>query len=329
MKYPIIAVVLSILFFTHFKILAQDPTFTQWEHMPLHFNPALTGDFEGEFRFGLKYRDQWRSILQEDAFKTGVASAEYKLAKGDKRKISLGFYTLLDKAGESDFTTNSYQISSSIIQNIGNPEDAHHSIAVGVQLGMVAQKVDVTQLGFGPDGMLFEDNFEPKKKYPDLSIGLLWNYHSKTHFSSQFGAALNHINRPNTSFSGNSVSRLSARFNLHGHIEIPVANQISMVPSFLFLRQGPSEQLLFGLSNKWYLNQTNGNFVQFGFFGKLTKNFNGRSINAYAGSAIIEINSILVGFSYDRFPNVLTGSSAYEFSLGYTIGRNNSVKENL
>jgi hypothetical protein len=92
------------------------------------------------------------------------------------------------------------------------------------------------------------------------------------------------------------------------------------------LRQGPSEQLLFGCSGKWYLRSEDANFVQLGVFAKDSKNISGRDIDIYVVSATVEINSILFGFSIDRFQTVK--SNAYEFSVGYTIGRDNTFSEN-
>ena len=306
------------------KGFAQDPTFSQWEQIPIYFNPALTGDFEGTLRLRAKYRDQWRSILGDDAFVSGVASAEYKFAKGDQRKISVGFHTLHDRAGEAVFTTNSYNLSAAVIQNLGDPAAAHHNLSVGFSIGLASKKLDLDGLIFNPfPGEINEpeENLNEKTSYGDLSLGINWNYRSNNHFSSQFGLALSHVNTPNVSFTGDNNSNLSSRFNLHGNIEIPIIHQLSIVPSFLYINQGSSDQLLFGFNSKWYLNQTKPDFVQLGFFLKNTLNFNGRAINVYVISATVEVKSIVIGFAYDRFTKIINGSNAYEFSLGYTIGR--------
>jgi len=156
-----------------------------------------------------------------------------------------------------------------------------------------------------------------KTNFADVAAGLLWQYRSKTHFSFNLGSALHHLNRPNTSFSDSNVVNLNHRFNLHGNIEIPLVRSFSMVPSFLFSSQGPSEQLAFGFNNRWYPKALSPNFVQVGIFAKSTKNYSGNEINAYVLSVAVEINSFLLGFSFDRFEEI--ESNAYEFSIGYTF----------
>lgn len=321
MKYPVVLLLIIFMTFVKSDLKAQDPTFSQWENIPIYFNPALTGDFEGTLRFRLKYRDQWRSFLNEDAYSTGIGSVEYKFAKGENRKVSLGFYALRDQAGDSEFTTNSYHLSTSVSQNLGNVEQSYHAISVGINIGAANRKVDF--IIFPPDPFM-PGPFETttlKTEYFDLSAGLNWKYHTKTHFTAEIGTALNHVNRPDDSFSGNSNQRLPMRFSFHGNIELPLAKKISALPSFLYLKQGPAEQLLFGLSGKFYFKEDFHNFLQFGFFAKTTKNFNGTNIGVYVGSATIEINSILIGFSFDRFTNLPLDGNAYEFSLGYIIGK--------
>ena len=113
------------------------------------------------------------------------------------------------------------------------------------------------------------------------------------------------------------MAKLDHRFNLHGHVEIPLVKTLSIVPSFLFSGQGPSEQLLFGLHNRWYPKSLHPDFVQLGLFAKTSKNYNGRDVTIYVVSATVEIKSFLAGFSFERFQAVM--SNAYEFSVGYTF----------
>jgi hypothetical protein len=66
--------------------------------------------------------------------------------------------------------------------------------------------------------------------------------------------------------------------------------------------------------------------VQLGIFAKSTKNYNGNEINTYVLSATVEINSFLLGFSFDRFEEI--ESNAYEFSVGYVFGMHDKIVEN-
>jgi type IX secretion system PorP/SprF family membrane protein len=315
MKNKPILIALTVIFIGSAKALAQDAVFTQWENMTLYFNPALTGNFEGLLRLSANHRNQWASFVKDNPYRTSAISAEYKFSTGSVRKISFGALALRDKAGNLDFKNTSIIFSSSVIQHLGNPDNLPHSIAIGFNVGMSARRIDFENAQW--PGMMPPMDINEKNNFADVSAGLLWQYRSNSHFSFNLGTALHHLNRPNISFYDSSVSKLYHRFNLHGHVEIPLVHKFSIVPSFLFSSQGPSDQLLFGLNNRWYPKLHNPNFVQLGFFAKTTKNYNGRDITIYVVSATVEINSFLAGFSFDRIQPI--ESNAYEFSVGYTF----------
>ncbi len=329
MKNLLPLLVVSMFFLVQTKTVAQDVLFSQWENMPLHFNPALTGDFEGLVRFRGKHRNQWKSILGDDSYRTNAASVEYKFKKGEQRKINVGFHSIFDKAGETNFSAKTFNLSTSIVQNLGDVSGPHHTVGVGLKAGIGTRKIDADNLRWPtntPFGLLFPpEDINSKVTFTDFSVGLFWNYITTTHFSFQLGSALHHVNRPDLSFSQTDLYELPLRFNLHGNVEIPICQQLSIVPSFLYTAQSPGDQILFGLSGKYYLQSSNANFLQLGLLGIATVNFDGTLSNVYVLSATVEVKNILLGFSYDRYeaPRNINGdrSNAYEFSVGYTIGR--------
>ncbi len=315
MKIKSLLFTLTLMFFAGSKALSQDAVFTQWENMPVYLNPALTGNFDGLLRLRAQHRNQWRSLLGANSYKTSAVSAEYKFSNTSTRKISIGALFINDKAGSLDFRNGSINFSSSVVQNLGNPDKAHHSIALGFNVGWASKKLDYENAQWpGPP----PTDMNEKTSYPDLSAGLVWQYKSNTHFSFQLGGAMDHLNNPNVSFSDTGVYKLNHRYNLHGNMEIPLVRSFSMAPSFLLTSQGYSEQIAFGINNRWYPKSSSPNFVELGFFAKTTKNYSGTTdVNIYVLSATVEINSFLVGFAFERFNELETNT--YEFSLGYTI----------
>ena len=90
LKIKSILFTLTLIFFAGSKALAQDALFTQWENMPVYLNPALTGNFDGLLRLRAQHRNQWRSLLKDNSYKTSAVSAEYKFSNASARKISVG-----------------------------------------------------------------------------------------------------------------------------------------------------------------------------------------------------------------------------------------------
>jgi type IX secretion system PorP/SprF family membrane protein len=309
---------LAILFLSISKVDAQDAFFRQWESMPLHFNPALTGNFDGMMRFRAKYRNQWESFLGDASYRTSAASAEFKFKNGESRKLSLGTYGIIEKAGSLDLTTQSFNLSSSIIQRLRKSEKGSHFVGVGFNIGFAGRSIDYTNARWAP-GITPDTTLNYKTNFIDLSSGIYWQYNSSSHFSAQLGTALSHLNRPNVSFRENSEINLYMRLNLHGSVEIPITKKFSFVPSFLYLIQKPGDYILFGGNTKLYLNNQNNTNIQLGFFAQTIKVIDETEVGVYVFTASVEIKSLLIGLAYDRYKYF--DSDAYELTLGYIIGR--------
>ncbi len=312
-------VILGFLFFLNLniaQIFAQDVVFTQWENMSIHANPSLTGNFEGSLRIRTKYRNQWASIFVNSAYRTSAASFEYKFNEGSNRKISIGAHTILDKAGQV-FSSNSFNFSTSVSQSLGDIKAAHHTISLGFNLGASTKKIDLDNSRW-PSGMVPDDVIS-SNNYLDISMGLNWQYISKTRFRIQLGSGIFHINRPNISLIENGTVNLNYRYTIHGNAEIPLVAKFYLKPSFLYFKQNLHSQILFGIASKIYVKSNKINFFQIGIHAKTTQNTYGTDINIFVLSTMIEVNSILFGFSFDRFQGI--ESNAYEFTLGYILGK--------
>src|ERR1700704_4073857 len=80
---------------------AQDPNFSQFFASPLTLNPALTGKFDGVYRFAANYRNQWPSI--SNAYTTMTASLDMAIMKSqipETDQFGIGIMAYSDKAGD-------------------------------------------------------------------------------------------------------------------------------------------------------------------------------------------------------------------------------------
>jgi len=312
-----------VIFFSWVYSASQDVNFTQWEFAPMQVNPALTGNFHGALSINLKHRNQARSILSSNAYETYFFCSESKFQKSNSsRSFNVGIFSLFDKAGTLDFQTNTYNISTSIIQKIGKSEEAHHAFGFGFNFGFAQRKIDIDDnINFYTDsqGQIIEmpDLLKSKISFADLSVGLLWKYTSKTNFSYNLGTSYQHFNSPNISMIEGGVFNLSRRINVHGIMEIPLTTKSSILPSFLFYKQNQLDQLQFGLSSKWYMNSEQIKYAEVGLFMRTTNGINGRGLGIFILSSKVKVRDIIFGFSFDRFTEL--GTNAFEFSLGYRL----------
>jgi hypothetical protein len=268
-------------------------------------------------RIRAQHRDQWRSILKESAYKTTVVSGEYKFSGASARKISVGTFFFQDKAGSLDFRTQGFHLTTSVVQPLGNPYKANHSIAIGCNVGWGTRKIDLENAQWpGPPPTDMDD----KTSYPDVSAGVLWQYRSNTHFSWQLGKCI--------ASSQQAQRILFSRQELIIFILVLICMATLRSPWSIVSRWCLHFCIRTrGLLNNWHLDLiTGGTLVRqvqilynLAFLPKPPKIImNETDINIYVLSATAEINSFLFGFSFDRFEGV--ESNAYEFSVGYTFG---------
>lgn len=298
---------------------AQDASFTQWESFPLNFNPALTGDFEGLMRVRGKYRNQWESILGEYAYRTHAVSAEYNFKDGNNRRVSIGAFGITDVAGRSRYRTNNLQISGAVNQYLGNKEARHHEIGIGFSAGWGNQS-------FKEQDMYWMDTIfignSDATNYADLSAGLHWQYQGRNHFQVKAGYGLHHINRADISFENMLEDRFYLRHAAHVQVEVPLHNAISILPSALYQEQGPSNEILFGMEGRWYFLKDGADYLQLGCRARATNSFSKDiELNTYIITATVVFKSVLVGFAWDRHTGFYKPTNAYEFTVGYVLGR--------
>lgn len=284
---------------------------SQWENISQLYNPSLSGNFEGQARLRATHRNQWRSILGKNSFKTSFLSFDYNFNLKNNRKFTLGTFSVFDVAGASNFRTNSINMTGAISQSLGE----RNVIVLGVNAGTAVNKIDLENLVFA--GNIDSLDLREKKRYFNFSTGLNWCFQKENGFKVQIGSGLYHLNRPDVSLSKNSVSRLELRYTIHGKSEIPINRKFSFEPSVLYFAQGSADQFLFGLNNKIYLSTAKSNVINLGLFARTSNNFSGTEVNIFVFSSIIELNTVYFGFAFDRFQGI--ESNAFEFSIGYRI----------
>ena len=125
-----------ILFITLGKeITCQDIHFSQFNLAPLNLNPAMTGSFNGDYRFVGNLRNQWSSVTVP--YKTFAFSVEKN--KVYKSPISVGIQINQDNAGDSRFNTFQANFSGSYKYEL---KDSSHYIVGGTQIGITNRQTE-------------------------------------------------------------------------------------------------------------------------------------------------------------------------------------------
>jgi type IX secretion system PorP/SprF family membrane protein len=312
---------------------AQDIHFSQFYMSPLNLNPAMTGVMNCNHRFSANYRNQWASILKQNAYNTYSASYDQKIPVGRYDYFGVGGTFWGDRAGSASFATLQGRLSGSYAKRMaGNRRKAHY-LVVGADLGVSQRSINSQQLRwpqqhidgvFAPElpGVNLAD---PNFFFMDLAAGVLWysSYASDKNF--YIGAAFNHLNRANVSFQNASIP-LYGKLTVHAGGEFPVANRMSMVPGVVLFDQGPSFQVNVGNSFKFLLGNSRRyqQAFQLGLWARVANRLDqGYLMDALILSTRFDYEEFTLGFSYDINTSSLrpatNSNGAFEFSLLYKI----------
>jgi type IX secretion system PorP/SprF family membrane protein len=268
---------LFIVLFT-VSVKAQDPHFSQFFASPLTLNPALTGKFDGQFRFAGNYRNQWPSI--PNAYITTSASVDFSILKkvvpnGDI--LGIGISGLSDQSADDALSLNYGSLSLSYHKALD--EDGYNTIGAGFQatyssislnLSKLTFEDQLTQSGFtGTTSEVF--NNVTNKNYFDMSAGLLFSGSSDGVNNYYFGASMYHINRPSVGFQDQNWILLP-RTTVHGGASFPLNDQLTIDASAISQFQNEANETLVGGALAINVNQdhddpTNvyvGSWIRFG-----------------------------------------------------------------
>ncbi len=315
-------VLLAFLLISTSNIKAQDIHFSLYSMAPLSINPAHTGAFNGSFRIGGIYRDQYRTVTSQQ-FSTPMFYLDAPIALIGKKKrdwIGVGVMLFQDKAGLAQFQTGSLQASAALHHSFD--ETYKTVLSFGVQGGPVNRKIDLTSSAlnfeeevltgggfgdpFGQDRMGMDANLN----YMDLAVGVMLRseLNSKTNLNA--GLSLGHLLEPPSSFSKNEIYNLPMRIQAQAGIDRFITNKFSVSPSLYYTSMGPANQFQLQALGGYAFNE---NFLlNFGLGYRF----------ADAGEILLgaNINDIKVALSYDVTLSDLSSTKtggAFELALGY------------
>lgn len=320
---------------------AQDIHFSQFYNSPLTLNPALAGSFNGDIRLQANYKAQWTGI--PNAYKTFAAAYDMGILKDSKKGfLGLGLSMFNDKAGDSKMgiTQAALSVSGNISLNGNN------NLSGGLQGCFSQRSLSYSDLkwdnqyvngGYSASQASGEIMASDEYSYGDFSAGLNWNYgkgnadsRSNDAIKINAGAAVYHINQPEQLFYDISNEKLYSKIALHAGSVIGIKNSsISIVPNFLFLKQGNTQEITVGTAIKHRVKETPNSKTT----STIALGGHYRLGDAMIINAQVEFSDYALGISYDlntsALKNATAGNGGVEFALRY-IGTfsNKSKKSN-
>lgn len=284
-----------IVFFL--KAEGQDIHFSQFNASPMNLNPGLAGQFDGDYRLVANHRNQWRSVTQPYNTTGGSADARNPL---DIENVGAGISMYSDKAGDSQLSTLQLNLAASYIKPVSS--DSLHSISVGIQTGLTHRKINYEDLSFdeqydngiyNPNAGTGESFARDSRTYLNLNLGAAWFWKIDTRKAITAGIAVHNISRPKQSFYNDPEIRLSMRWTAHAAAEWPVSEKFDVVPSILYMHQGPHRQFTLGGLGRYRLKDFPG------IYRAVFLGWHGRTRDAGFVTAGLEYDNWRIGLSYD------------------------------
>lgn len=318
------------------SVFGQDIHFSQYNEAPLLMNPALTGFFDGSHRIGLNYKNQWRSI--GNGYNTYALSYDASINKDQHSTgfLALGLAIFNDVAGDLKFGTLTGQLNIAYHLKLNDEQ----MLAAGIYGGFGQKSIDQTNMQWDNqyDGVSGFDATIPSIEsidfenygYVDFGFGMNWSMnHNSTNMSSNdgfktnVGFSVNHVNKPNYKFLTGSEEQMNMRIQAHAKAIIGLSQtNVALVPIVMTQFQGKQKEILPGMMVRYMLREQS---KYTGFMKDVYLSLGGiyRTSDAVIVNAMIEMNDIALGLSYDinisRLSNATNGKGGFEIALRYII----------
>ena len=298
--------------------LAQDIHFSQFYAAPLNNNPANTGNFDGDWRVGLNYRQQWAKVGEPYSTTALAYDRQVKLLG---QQLSVGAYFINDQSGNADLLANKFVASLGYHRNsLGG------NFHLGLQVGYITKSFNRNKLTFPEqfDNSIgyfnhklpnSESKLMDKLNYIDMNVGVAWNK-SFGKLEPHVGFSVFHVNRPSETFF-NSKNSLPFRPAVDGGFKYLLLNdRVYIYPNMLLMFQQKAQDLLLGINTGYYLKNNKYN-IKAAFAGLAFRNT--VTFNTDAAVFIVGLNMERwdFGMSYDI--NVSDLSKATNFQGGFEI----------
>ena len=314
---------------------AQDIHFSQFQASPLLLNPANTGNYDGDYRVGLHYRNQWSSFIKPFVTYAGFFDKKFKKELLGKDFWGAGIALYSDKAGTAEFGTQVVELSLAYHKKLGQDK---HLVSVGLQGGVVQKGINYDDLKFGNqyESVFYNSELENQESYvnnsivyPQIQVGLNWHFKYTEKMKFNAGISMFNLNTPKESFYEESDNKLSTRFTINAGSDIKYSDQISIRPAILISGQTKATEFILGSDIGYKLRDVPMLKVEalFGIYY--------RSSDALIFVPGLQYNNYRFGISYDVNLSALReaskGRGAIEISIIYIFNQNEKlgIKRNL
>jgi len=233
---------------------AQDHIYSQFFNAPLYLNPSLTGQFEGDIRMNMLYRNQWSGL-------SGTLSYINASADLNIPNFGGGIGLQFNRSSEGTAFLVKNNIAASYSYSVGSDDFV---LSFGIQAGFTNRQINWNKL-------VFSDQIDNRLGYipgsisgaqlPDMANKFFFDPAAGINLvygSFMAGLAMHHINEPDESFSG-AQAKLPRRITANASYRLPLSRNYNygsddgsyLIPSVVYYKQGNVSSMSAGAQFKY------------------------------------------------------------------------------
>lgn len=247
--------IIAVLAFSFDGLRAQDLHFTQFFNAPLHYNPALTGAYNGDMRLMGNYRRQWKTVPVD--YLTFSGGGDMRI--GQRKNANIGLLFDYDRAGDLSLSLTKLALSGSYFIKLKN----RHYLSPGIQVGYNQRRLDLSKAQSGNqwNGVGFDPTITPEIPFNssniffEASAGLNYRYHKSYRTHLDVGVGLHNLFASDQSFAENYSSPLDRRLSLYAMGDFKILSKLNLLGNILYQAQGPHSELQLNIQGKAFLNK--------------------------------------------------------------------------
>ncbi|WP_342329707.1 PorP/SprF family type IX secretion system membrane protein [Pedobacter sp. FW305-3-2-15-E-R2A2] len=245
---------LALLITSKLCAFGQDHNYSQFFSSPIYLNPALTGQFEGDIRMNMLYRNQWSGLNGTLAYFT--ASADLHIPR-----FAGGVGLMFTRSSEGTAYLVKNNASATYSYSVGSDD---FIASFGIQAGFTNRDIDWSKL-------VFSDQIDRRLGYipgsvssaqaPEISSKFYFDAAAGTNivfYNFMVGAAFHHINQPDESFSG-TQAKLPFRTTINASYRISLSPYAYddrdegpyIIPSAIYHKQASASSMSVGAQFKY------------------------------------------------------------------------------
>ena len=237
-------ILISFLYGFNTDLKAQDIHFSQFYTQPWMLNPAKTGFFNSDYRIGLAYRSQWRSVTVPFVTFAGSAEMNREMKGASKDLLGIGVHAFTDRAGDANFTNNNIGLNLAYTFGL----DRYHTnfIGFGANLNVLNSFFDLSRMRFDNEytgGALNERFATTNFATFDFGMGADYNFIPNDRFNLSIGQAVHHLNNPSLTFTNYDGAVLARKYVSTFSATYTINSKFQLFPRAYVAFQGPHQEI--------------------------------------------------------------------------------------